>query len=113
MRRASAAAAKRKSSVPANPETAVPAHDSAGHWTQRIEPKGAALLAETLGRVYFVIKNHGPNGVFLVAAHGDAMDLPSGAVRATYAHGIIQVVNKSEDPVLVEFEFLPIFLKPY
>jgi hypothetical protein len=82
-----------------------------GHWTQWIEPKGAALLAETLGRAHFVIKNHGPNGVTLVAAHGDLMDLPAGAVRATYAFGTVRVENKSEDWVLVEFDFLPLQFK--
>jgi hypothetical protein len=82
-----------------------------GHWTQWIKPKGAALLAETLGRAHFVIKNHGPNGVRLVATHGDLMDLPAGAVRATYAHGIVRVENWSEDSVLVEFDFLPLHIK--
>jgi hypothetical protein len=80
-------------------------------WTQWIEPKGAALLSETLGRAHFVIKNHGPNGVFLVAAHGDAMDLPAGAVRVTYVYGMVRVENNSEDPVLVEFDFLPLPFK--
>jgi hypothetical protein len=82
-----------------------------GHWTQWIRPKSAALLAETLGRVHFVIKNHGPNGVTLVAAHGDLMDLPAGAVRATYAHRTVRVENKSEDSILVEFDFLPLHFK--
>ncbi|HXW64793.1 MAG TPA: hypothetical protein VEK74_06905 [Burkholderiaceae bacterium] len=83
-----------------------------GHWTQLIKPKGAALLAETLGRVHLIVKNHGPNGVFLVAAHGDAMDLPAGAVRATYAYGMVRVENESEDPVLIEFDIQPIHIKP-
>ena len=100
---------KRTTKATNNPSTG---NGAIGHWNQWIAPKGAALLAEALGRVHFVIKNHGPNGVFLVAAHGDAMDLPSGAVRATYAHGTVRVENDSEDPVLVEFEFLPILLKP-
>ena len=77
-------------------------------WTQRIKPKNAALLSETLGRCYFVIKNHGPNGVMLIAHQGDLMDLPSGAVRATYAHGTIRVENRGKHPVLIEFDFLPI-----
>ena len=54
-----------------------------GHWSQWIDPKGAALLSETLGRAHFVCRIRGPNGVTLVAAHGDLMDLPAGAVRAT------------------------------
>jgi len=112
MRRASAAAAKRKSSVPANPETAVPAHDSAAHWTQWIEPKAAALVSETLGPVYFVVKNHGSNNVFLMTRYGDLMDLAPGAVRATYARGTIRIENRGEKPVLIEFDFLPFFLKP-
>jgi hypothetical protein len=79
------------------------------HWTQWIEPRGAALLSEMLGPIYFVIKNHGPDGVMLVAAHGDLMDLPAGKVRATYAHGTIRVENKGEKSALIEFDFLPIF----
>lgn len=80
-----------------------------GHWTQRIKPRGAALLSETLGPCYFVIKNHGPDGVMLVAGHGDLMDLPAGAVRATYACGTIRAENRSTKSVLIEFDFLPIF----
>jgi hypothetical protein len=45
----------------------------------------------------------------LAAGHGDLMDLPAGAVRATYAHGIIRVENRGEKSVLIEFDFLPIF----
>jgi hypothetical protein len=78
-------------------------------WTQWIEPKGAALLSETLGPCYFVIKNHGPDGITLVAGQGDLMDLPAGKVRATYAHGTIRAENKNEKSVLIEFDFLPIF----
>ena len=85
--------------------------DPSGHWTQWIDPKGAALLSETLGRAHFVCKNHGPNGVTLVAAHGDLMDLPAGAVRATYAHGTVRVENESEESVLIEFDFLPLHFK--
>jgi hypothetical protein len=77
-------------------------------WTQRIEPSGAALLSETLMRSHFVIKNHGPNTVTLVAGGGDLMDLSPGAVRATYAYGTIRVENRSQKSVLVEFEFLPL-----
>ena len=63
------------------------------HWSQWIEPKGAALLSETLGPFYFVVKNHGPDGIMLVAQHGDLMDLPPGKVRATYGHGTVRVEN--------------------
>ena len=80
-----------------------------GHWTQWIEPKGAALLSETLGPFYFVVKNHGSDNIMLVAQHGDLMDLPPGKVRATYAHGTVRVENRSEKWVLIEFDFLPIF----
>jgi hypothetical protein len=44
-------------------------------WTQWIQPKGAALLSEMLGPVYFVVKNHGANNVMLMANQGDLMDL--------------------------------------
>ncbi len=81
------------------------------YWTQWIEPKGAALLSETLGPCYFVVKNHGPDGVMLMAQYGDVMDLPSGKVRATYGHGTIRVENRGEKWVLIEFDFLPIFKK--
>ena len=36
----------------------------------------------------------GRNRVTLVAAHGDLMDLPAGAVHATYAHGTVRVENQ-------------------
>jgi hypothetical protein len=81
-------------------------------WTQWIRPKGAALLSQMLGPVYFVVKNHGANNVMLVAHHGDLIELPAGAVRATYARGTITVENKGEKPALIEFEFMPIHLKP-
>ena len=84
--------AKRKSAVPA--KHAVPSHETAledrtGHWIERIEPRGTALLSKTLGPIYFVIKNRSPNGVFLMAEYGDLMDLPPGKVRATYAAGTV------------------------
>ena len=81
-------------------------------WTQWIEPKGAALLSQTLGPIHFVIKNHGPHPIWLVAQQGDLMDLSPGAVRATYARGTITVENRGEKSVLIEFEFLPIYIKP-
>jgi hypothetical protein len=81
-------------------------------FSEWIAPRGAALLSEMLGPIYFVIKNHGPDGVTLVASYGDLMDLPAGRVRATYAHGTIRVENRGEKPALIEFEFLPIYLKP-
>ena len=57
--------AKRKSAVPAKQEHVVPSHEAAlegrtGHWTQWIEPRGAALLSKTLGPIHFVIKNREP-----------------------------------------------------
>ena len=86
-----------------------PEGPSGRFWTQRIEPRGAALLSETLGPCYFVIKNHGPDSIRLVAGHGDLMDLPAGAVRASYACGTIRVENRGEKSVLIEFDFLPLF----
>jgi hypothetical protein len=85
-----------------------PRGTSGRFWTQWIAPRGAALLAETLRPCHFVIKNHGPNGVKLVAFGGDLMDLPAGAVRATYAHKVVRVENKNEGPALIEFDFLPL-----
>jgi hypothetical protein len=52
-----------------------------GKWTQWIEPRGAALLSQTLGPIYFVIKNCGAHTIRLVAQQGDLMDLSPGAVR--------------------------------
>ena len=84
---------------------------ASGRWTQWIKPKGAALLAQTLMPIHFVIKNRGPEPVRLVAEHGDLMDLPPDVVRATYAHGTVTVENRSDKFVLIEFDFLPIFRK--
>jgi len=81
-------------------------------WTQLIEPRGAAFLSQMLGPVYFVVKNHGPSSVMLSAHQGDLKEVPPGAVRATYARGTITVENLGDKPVLIEFEFLPIFIKP-
>jgi len=89
-----------------------PDSPSGRFWTQWIEPKSAALLSEMLGPIHFVVKNYGSNNVVLVAGHGDLMDLRPGAVRATYARGIIRVENRSNEPALIEFQFLPIYLKP-
>jgi hypothetical protein len=77
-------------------------------WTQWIEPKGAALLAQTLMPCHFVVKNHGPESLRLVAQNGDLTDLPSGKVRATYAHRTVTVENRSEKWVLIEFDFVPV-----
>jgi len=82
-----------------------------GHWTQWISQGRPALLSERGVRCYFVVKNHGPNDVLLVAEHGDYFDLPSGAVRATYAYGIIRVEDNGEKSAFIEFEFLPLQLK--
>ena len=70
------------------------------------------MLSQTLGPIHFVIKNHGAYPIWLVAQQGDLMDLSPGAVRATYARGTITVENRGEKWVLIEFEFLPIYLKP-
>jgi hypothetical protein len=83
-----------------------------GKWSQLIKPKGAALLSQTLGPIHFVIKNCGSNNVMLMAQQGDQMDLSPGAVRATYARGTITIENWGEKPALIEFEFLPISIKP-
>jgi len=83
-----------------------------GKWTQWIKPKGAALLSQTLGPLHFVIKNHGPEPVRLFAEYGDLMTRPPDAVRATYAGGTITVENDSGQWVLIEFDFLPIYIKP-
>jgi hypothetical protein len=79
-----------------------------GRWTQWIKPRGAALLSKTLRPVLFVIKNHGPDNLFLVAGNGDLMDLSPGAVRATYASGTLRVENRGREPAFIEFEFQPI-----
>jgi hypothetical protein len=80
-------------------------------WSQWIQPKGAALLSETLQPCHFVVKNCGQNNVYLVAENGDLMNLCPGDVRATYARGTIRVENRSEKQVRIEFQFLPLFLK--
>jgi len=64
-----------------------------------------------MGRAHFVLKNHGPGDVFLMAEHGDLMDLPAGNVRATYAHGTVRVENRTENPVFIEFDFKPLPFK--
>jgi hypothetical protein len=113
-KRKRAALAKRKSAVPAKQEHVMPRHEAAledrtGHWTQWIEPRGAALLSQILGPIYFVIKNRGQDNVFLMAQHGEQVDLGPGRVRATYAAGTITVENRSEKWVLIEFDFLPFY----
>ena len=82
-----------------------------GHWTQSIEPKSAALLSKMLGPTCFVVKNLGSNNLLLASVHGAPMDLSPGAVHATYTYGDIRVENPGEKPALIEFDFLPIFLK--
>ena len=98
--------AKRKSAVPHHVTTLDGRHGK--FWTMWIEPRGAALLSQTLRPCHFVIKNHGSYNLRLVALGGDLMDLSAGTVRATYARGTITVENKGEKWVLIEFEFLPI-----
>jgi len=81
-------------------------------WTQWIEPKRTAFISETLMPVHFVIKNHGPGPVFLVAEQGKRMDLGPDAVHATYTSGTVWVENRDEkSDALIEFEFYPIFRK--
>ena len=105
--------AKRKSAVPTKQEHPVPSCEKGhtGHWNQWIKPKRAALLSQTVGPIYFIVKNCGSNNVMLMAQQGDLMDLAPGAVRATYAHGTINVENRGGKPVLIEFDFLPIHRK--
>ena len=80
------------------------------HWA--LEPvdraEASGFARSNWGAIYFVVKNCGPNNVMLMAQNGDLMDLAPGAVRATYAHGTINVENRGEKPVLIEFDFLPI-----
>jgi hypothetical protein len=81
-------------------------------WTQWIEPKRTAFISENLMPVHFVIKNHGPGPVFLVAGQGKQMDLGPDTVHVTYAYGTIWVKNQDEKSgALIEFDFLPIFRK--
>jgi hypothetical protein len=56
----------------------------------------------------FVVKNHGPNNVRVVAEYGDQMDLAPGTVRATYTAGKVTVENMGEALVTIEFDFLPV-----
>ena len=94
------AAPKRTRTVPAKRKSAVP-ESRTGHWTQTIEPKRVAFISENLMPVHFVIKNHGPGPVFLVAQQGKHMDLGPDIVHATYACGIIRVENRDEKSVLM------------
>jgi len=108
------AAAKRK---PTNARTTTPklaGHGGGpkgpiGHWTQWIISRHRpALLSERGVRCYFVVKNHGPDKVRLVAQYGDDYELDAGAVRATFAYGIIRVELMGEKSALIEFDFLPL-----
>jgi hypothetical protein len=104
-----------KQKPPAKGESAVPPHNVAspghgGHWTMEIEPRGAALIAQTLRPCHLVIKNHGPGQLWLVANGGDLMDLPPGTLRATYVRGALTVEVRDEKPALMELDFLPVFL---
>ena|SRR5208282_1278409 len=106
--------AKRKNAGPAKQKHVVPSpalEGRTGHWTQWIEPRGVAFLAQRLTPCHFHIKNHGPEPVRFFAEHGDHLDLSAGKVRATYASSTITVENGSEKWVLIEFDFLPIFRK--
>jgi len=77
-----------------------------GHWTQMITASKPALLSERGVRCCFIVKNHGPDPVLLVAEHGDYFELPAGSVRATYAYGIIRVEARGKKPTFIEFDFL-------
>jgi hypothetical protein len=80
-----------------------------GHWHEWIEPKGAALLAQTFQPCHFIMKNHGPPHVRLYALRGDDMHLGPGKVRGTFFYEHLRVENLSgEEAVLIEFQFLPI-----
>jgi len=112
----STAAAKQKRTVPAKRENAVADHDAAsagrsGHWTVSINPRGAALIAQTLRPCHLVIQNHGPGQIWLVAGDGDLMDLPAGELRATYVRGVLTVEVRDDKPALIELEFFPVFFK--
>jgi hypothetical protein len=78
------------------------------HWTQVITREKPALLSERNVRCYFVLKNHGPDPVLLVAENGDYFVLRADAVRASYAHGIIRVEDRGKKSAFIEFEFLPL-----
>jgi len=88
-----------------------PEGPSGRFWTQVIARGSPALLSERGVRCYFVLKNHGPDAVFLVAEHGEHFDLSPGAVRVTYAHGIIRVEDRGEKSALIEFDLLPLHIK--
>jgi hypothetical protein len=77
-------------------------------WSQWLRPRGVAFLAQTVGPMYFVVKNCGDGTVCLAADNGDLTDVPPGTVRATYAHGNITVKNRADKPCRIEFDFLPI-----
>lgn len=85
--------------------------ESGGHWTQSLEPNGSAFLSQMLGPAWFVVKNHGPDRIMLIAHQGDEMDLSPGTVRATYARDTITVKNTGKRRTWIEFEFIPIYLK--
>ena len=88
-----------------------PENPTGQNWTQWIDAGGVAFLSQVLPRSIFVLKNHGPESVELIAQHVDLMTLSAGAVRATYAYGTVTVKNKSAKRIMIEFEFLPIFPK--
>lgn len=79
-----------------------------GHWTQRITREKPALISERYVRCYFVVKNHGPDSVYLVAEQGEHYDLPPDTVRATYACGIIRVELRGKTSALIEFDLHPL-----
>jgi hypothetical protein len=110
----------RKRTVPAKRKSAehlVPSHEAAlegrtSHWTQRVEPNTAVLLAENLQHFsFFVLKNHGPNDVTVTAGYRQMIHLSAGAVRALEFYGDLGVENKGDKPVLIAFDFLAVSKK--
>ena len=85
-----------------------PEGPSGRFWSQVIEPKGAALLAERLMPCHFVVKNCGSENITLFAEHGDYFDVRPGEARATYVHGTLRLENRTDKRVPIVFEFFPV-----
>jgi hypothetical protein len=96
---------KRKTRRPAKRRT------GNGHWTVRVTRNQPALIAEMLRPCHLIIQNHGPATIKLVANDGDLMDLPPGALRATYASGLVRIEVCGTQSALIELEFQPVFVK--
>ncbi|MGD0420819.1 MAG: hypothetical protein ABSA68_14765 [Xanthobacteraceae bacterium] len=96
---------KKRETKPATP----PAEESLGHgnhWFQRVEPNGAAVLADKIARCTVVVKNFGPAEV-KISAYGAIMLLSAGEVRGTEAWGDVTVQNQYDEPALIAFDFVP------